>query len=369
MRRAFAGSRGMAGLPDSLPGLMAGLVAEYRVHHLVEGLPGVNGNRPECAQAVLISRQEAAYVLARVPGTAPLVVLARIQFIIPTHREYLSLPVCCARAVVSRRIHRGGSAHASEAAHPHYDAPLSLGLHDKLSVTEVTPLAVALTDSGPGGSTGSGVASQITVSGRIQHKDMDATILMKRIRKHFPRLEASDYDFTIPLGDCRAQFACENIGNLDFRIVPTASDGASPVTTSSAVTAIEMLVRSTDTLWRGVRKSLATPYLRKHPILEECRIEDTQTKFTLLTRDATSPLRSTGAKVAYLMSVLFFIAAIILVLWQLRMHQSADTRTANILTITLSLGAAALSAPIPILVDWRDWKKTLKWRYARVGQR
>jgi hypothetical protein len=34
--------------PDSLPGLMARLVAEYRVHHLVEELPGVNGNRPEC---------------------------------------------------------------------------------------------------------------------------------------------------------------------------------------------------------------------------------------------------------------------------------------------------------------------------------
>src|SRR5581483_788004 len=66
-------------LPDSLPGLMARFVAEYRVNHLVEGLPGVNGNRPECAPALLISRQAAAYVLARVPGTAPLVVLARIQ--------------------------------------------------------------------------------------------------------------------------------------------------------------------------------------------------------------------------------------------------------------------------------------------------
>ena len=53
---------------------MARLVAEYRIHHLIEGLPGVNGNRPECAQAILISRQEAAYVLARVPGPAPLVV-------------------------------------------------------------------------------------------------------------------------------------------------------------------------------------------------------------------------------------------------------------------------------------------------------
>ena len=78
MRWAFAGSQGVAGLPDSWPGLMARLVAEYRIHHLIEGLPGVYGNRPECAQAILISRQEAAYVLARVPGTAPLVVLARI---------------------------------------------------------------------------------------------------------------------------------------------------------------------------------------------------------------------------------------------------------------------------------------------------
>ena len=35
-------------------------VGEYRVHHLVEGLPGVDEDRPECAQAVLQFRQLAA---------------------------------------------------------------------------------------------------------------------------------------------------------------------------------------------------------------------------------------------------------------------------------------------------------------------
>ena len=228
-------------------------------------------------------------------------------------------------------------------------------------------MAVALANVSPGGSTGIGIATQITVSGRIQHKDMDATALMKRVRKHFPKLEASDYDFTIPLVDCRAQFACENTGNLDFRIIPIASDSANTTTTSSAVTAIELLVRSSDMLWRGVRKSLTTRYLRRHPILEQCRIEDTQTKFTLLTRDV-SPLRSAGAKVAYLMGVLFCAAIIALVLWQLRMRQSADTRTANILTIAVSLGVAAVTAPVPILINWRDWKRNLKWRYARIGE-
>ena len=35
-------------------------VGEYRVHHLAEGLPGVNGDRAECARAGLNFRQPAA---------------------------------------------------------------------------------------------------------------------------------------------------------------------------------------------------------------------------------------------------------------------------------------------------------------------
>jgi len=53
---------------------------EYRVRHLAGGLPGVDGDRPGCAQAVLQFRQLAAQVLAGVPDTAPVVVVpARIQ--------------------------------------------------------------------------------------------------------------------------------------------------------------------------------------------------------------------------------------------------------------------------------------------------
>ena len=207
------------------------------------------------------------------------------------------------------------------------------------------------------------------MSGRIQHREMNAAALMKRIRTHFPQAEASDYDFTIPIDECRAQFVCGNIGNLDFRIVPPISDDMRPVSTASAVTAIEMLVRSTDKLWPDVQKSLTSNYLRKRPILTECRIEDTQSKFTLLIRDTASPLRSSGAKIAYAISALFFIAAIALVVWQLRMRQPTDVRTTNILAIALALGVAAVSAPVPIFVNWRDWKKSLQWRYARIGQR
>ena len=55
-------------------------MGQYRVHHLVEGLPCVDGDRPGCSQAVLVSRQPAAQVLASVPDAAPFVVPAwRIQ--------------------------------------------------------------------------------------------------------------------------------------------------------------------------------------------------------------------------------------------------------------------------------------------------
>ena len=66
-------------MPGSAGGRAGRRAGEYRGCHLVERLGGVDGRRPGCAQPVLVSGQEAAYVLARVPGTAPLVVLARIQ--------------------------------------------------------------------------------------------------------------------------------------------------------------------------------------------------------------------------------------------------------------------------------------------------
>jgi hypothetical protein len=59
------GARLPGGLARGGAGQRAG---EYRVHHLVEGLlPCVDGDRPECSQAVLMSRQPAAQVLASVP--------------------------------------------------------------------------------------------------------------------------------------------------------------------------------------------------------------------------------------------------------------------------------------------------------------
>jgi len=198
---------------------------------------------------------------------------------------------------------------------------------------------------------------------------MHATALMTRIRKFFPRVEESDYDFTIPLGECRAQFVCGNIGNLDFRIIPSATDSLQHTSSESAVTAIELLVRSTDMLWPGIRKSLTTKHFWKRPILTECRIEDTQSKFTLLIRDTASPLRSPGAKVAWVISLLFAIAIMALVVWQLHASEPSNIRSTNILTIALALGTAALSAHIPIFINWRDWKKSLQWRYTRVGQR
>jgi hypothetical protein len=51
---------------------------EYRVRHLVERLPGVDRDHPECAQAGLISRQEPAQLLASIPDAAPVIVRARI---------------------------------------------------------------------------------------------------------------------------------------------------------------------------------------------------------------------------------------------------------------------------------------------------
>ena len=74
-------------------------MGQYRVHHLVEGLPGVDGNRPGFAQAILQFRQLAAKVLASVADAAPVVVVpARVQpcqhgGLVDLQQEYLSKAV------------------------------------------------------------------------------------------------------------------------------------------------------------------------------------------------------------------------------------------------------------------------------------
>jgi len=209
--------------------------------------------------------------------------------------------------------------------------------------------------------------SQMTASGRIAHKHMDAETLITRLRNHFPKLERSAGDFVIPLGDCRAEFFCINSQHLDFRISPVASDGANRATTSKAITAIEMLVQSTDVLWEGLRSSLRHPRSRKFPTLIRCVIQDTQSRVPLLIHDSSSPLRSPGAKTAYAMSLIFCITGAFLVVWQLHTSEPSGARTANILAIALPIGVAVISTPAPILINWREWKKTFTWRYVRIG--
>jgi hypothetical protein len=192
---------------------------------------------------------------------------------------------------------------------------------------------------------------------------MDPEILRMRVQNTFPQLEQSEGDFTISLPDCRAVFFCTHTGELDFQVTPLGS-GANQA--SKAITAIEILVPSTDALWEGLRSSLRIGRLRKYPTLIECAIKDAQSRTKLLVRDSISPLLSSGAKLAYAISFLYCILGVVLVLWQLHIRESADIRTANILTVTLSLGIAAVSVPIPIVTNWREWKKSFSWRYARV---
>ena len=206
------------------------------------------------------------------------------------------------------------------------------------------------------------MTQQMMASGRIKHKNMNLEAVKTRVRERFPKLEESDGDFAIPLVDCRAVLWCQHNKELLFKVAPQENNG-----TNRAVTEIELLAPSTDSLWEGLRDSLKYGLYGRYPALTQCCIEDRRSKAKLLIRDPVpSPLRSPGAKVAYIMSILFGVACAALVVWQLHLHQSRDTRVANILAIALATGVAAVSMPVPILINWRDRKKTSTWRYARV---
>jgi len=209
-------------------------------------------------------------------------------------------------------------------------------------------------------------ASQIAASGIIYHSDMDEATVLAKVKSRFPKAAIGGMDFVIPLGDCEAEFYRTNSTALEFHVKPVSSSGSTGAPNPArAVTAAEMLVRATETLWFGLEQSLRTGRWKHRPTLKRCSIEDTYTTTTLLARETQSPLLSSGAKVAYAFSVLYLVAAIILTYWQFATPHSKDVRQANVLGIALALVVAAVSTPAPVFMSWREWKGSLSWKYVR----
>lgn len=208
--------------------------------------------------------------------------------------------------------------------------------------------------------------SQFTVSGTIHHPDMDAVAVLAKIKARFPNAAIGGMDFIIPLGDCEAEFFRAHSAELEFHVRPVSSRGLGGPNPARAVTATEMLVRATETLWFGLEKSLRTGGWRhRRPTLVRCSIEDVNTTTALLARETQSPLLSSGAKVAYIFSILYILAATILIYWQFMTPNSKGVRQANVLGISLALFVAAVSTPVPLFMSWREWKGNLSWKYVR----
>lgn len=190
---------------------------------------------------------------------------------------------------------------------------------------------------------------------------MDSTVLLTKIQTVFPRAAAGGMDFVIPLNDCEVHLYCMSTSSLEFHVKATSS------VSSRSVTVVELLVRSTSVLWSGLERSLKADGRSGKATLASCVIEDTSSRGILLTCDMISPLRSTGARVAFFFSGIFTLAAIGLILWQVFTPHSGADREANVLGISLSLFLTAITTPIPIIINWREWKKELSWKYVRSG--
>ncbi|MFC8358791.1 hypothetical protein ACFUIY_02860 [Streptomyces griseorubiginosus] len=195
---------------------------------------------------------------------------------------------------------------------------------------------------------------------------MSPTEILNKVKTAFPRAAAAGLDFTIPLGDCEASFYCMSNTRLEFR-VKTVASGASPGG-PRVVTSTQMLITSTNVLWDGLEKSLKVSRFRARPSLNGCHIEDVQSRNKLLFCDMSSPLWSAGAKVAYIVSGICAIAAAALILWQLQTQHDSNSQQANILGISLGLLLPAITTPIPVIVNWLEWKKQLTWKFVRSAQ-
>ncbi|MFC4033857.1 hypothetical protein ACFO3J_20580 [Streptomyces polygonati] len=199
----------------------------------------------------------------------------------------------------------------------------------------------------------------------IEHAEMDSAALLAKIQTAFPRAALGGLDFLVPLNDCEVQFYCMSTSALEFRVKATASSSSGA--NARSVTAVELLVRSTGVLWAGLEKALKVGGRRGRPNLARCVIEDASYRGALLTCDMTSPMRSTGARVSFGLAAIFTLVGIGLIIWQFSTPHSGSDREANVLGISLSLFVSAIALPVPIFINWREWKKELSWKYVRSG--
>ncbi|WP_214929840.1 hypothetical protein [Streptomyces sp. ISL-98] len=208
-------------------------------------------------------------------------------------------------------------------------------------------------------------APQIIVSGLVEHSQMDAAQVLAKVQSRFPRASAAGLDFVVPLMDCEAEFFCVSSTNLEFRVKALVAGAAAASSSSRTVTAAEMLVRATESLWGGLEASLNSGRRRGRPTLVRCSIEDTQSRTTLLACETVSPLRSSGAKLAFAIGAVLTLAAIVLIFWQTVTPHSKEARESNILGISISLFVSAGLVQLPIFANWIEWKKELSWKYVR----
>lgn len=214
------------------------------------------------------------------------------------------------------------------------------------------------------------MVSQVVINGSLTHHQMAPARLIECVRAHFPTLVPGGTsvsvnvqpDFSIQFKDCLAEFFCNSTTSLDFVLTLSRSDQRGRQQ-ERAVAATESLVRTCENMLSGLTNALRRPYTRRKPRLEMCIVEDPDSKSTILLRGTASPLRSAGAKFSFGLMLCWLIVAGGLTWWQIGVHQSADSRRANILAIGLSLGVAAISTPVPILINWREWKRNPMWRY------
>ncbi|MEU6877963.1 hypothetical protein [Streptomyces sp. NPDC046712] len=198
----------------------------------------------------------------------------------------------------------------------------------------------------------------------IEHVEMDSAAVLTKVQTAFPRAAQGAMDFVVPLNDCEVEFYCTSTTALEFRVRASAT-GPSTSNSARSVTAVELLVRSTGVLWAGLEKALRGDGRKGRPTLARCVIEDPYSRGILLMCDMESPLRSTGARVGYVFSAFFTIVGVALIVWQFLTPHTASDREANLLGISLSLFVAAISIQIPPIINWREWKKELSWKYVR----
>lgn len=199
----------------------------------------------------------------------------------------------------------------------------------------------------------------LVVTGQVHHRELHPDKVREALSGHISDLTVGDLDFYVERKEYKVQFFCNNSRTLDFAVLSTTGYVPAPAMVS-------LLVRETESLRRALAAGLDSR-VRKAK-LNYCVLEDQRSRNVMLQWVQDSPLKSAGARLSYLLSLILILSGLAVLAW-LDLRPGIVTGRADMVAIAASILVPAMTLPLPFVFEWLRRGQVGRWIFVQGERR